>query len=154
MEPTRYSPRDAGASRRRCGREPPQRTELDTRAGAIGLTENESINLLFAQRVRQTGRLSQRWVALHSMGRAQRDPRGDTTDGILLALTCQRDSRVMPVGNRTVFRTGDQVRFVLFDERADEARSILRAKGWSLIDVIPPPSRAAVTPSARPQSAR
>lgn len=40
------------------------RTEPDTRLGAIGLTRNEEVNLLFVQKVRQAGRLHALYVSL------------------------------------------------------------------------------------------
>ncbi|MCB9681650.1 MAG: sodium:proton antiporter [Alphaproteobacteria bacterium] len=38
--------------------------ELDTRAGAIGLTRNEEVNFLFVQKARQLGRLQRLYVSL------------------------------------------------------------------------------------------
>lgn len=43
-----------------------QRVEIETRSGAIGLTDNEEVNLLFLQRVRQEGKLRRLYSAVTS----------------------------------------------------------------------------------------
>jgi hypothetical protein len=41
-----------------------QAAELDTRAGCVGLTTNEEVNLLFARRSRKDHRVPRAWVAV------------------------------------------------------------------------------------------
>ncbi|HBN45929.1 MAG TPA: hypothetical protein DD389_05625, partial [Candidatus Marinimicrobia bacterium] len=50
------------------------RAEIDIREGAIGLTENEEVNMLFAQRVKEEGKVPETYISI------KRDDEGVTAD--------------------------------------------------------------------------
>jgi hypothetical protein len=50
------------------------RAEIDIRKGAIGLSENEEVNMLFAQRVKEEGKVPETYISI------KRDDEGVTAD--------------------------------------------------------------------------
>jgi len=54
-------------------------------------------------------------------------------DILLLPLVLTRGSKTEPLSDRTALREGDEVTFVVFNERAAEARSVLESQGFAAL---------------------
>jgi len=120
-----------------------ERAELDIRAGCLGLTSNEEVNLLFASRCRLFGEPEEivAWMRRLESGEARVEPWGKPPappseirlpelDGLFLPLVVQRGKRAFPLDEGVILRPGDLLHAAVVEERRQEVAARLRQVGW------------------------